>query len=216
MFDNIHITINSDKAMNIFSGAINIASGFIAAIGINEIYKQIDKTGVSKGRRYLMNCGVRAVTLAAITPLITDGVKQLSTASSDKEKLITVTTKGKTLDFVTAESHKRVYDSAEMMAQKNKILEMIRGMIADRGDIHWKLVTLYEYCLPVSGYGISFTNPLAEEGCKELIAEISEYNNKMHDALGESYKFATLKTELIRAADEIAKEMSSTTDDDIK
>lgn len=69
-FENINITINTDKAMNIFGGSINIVAGFVASIGISEIYKRIDKSGVSKVRRYMMDCGIRAVTLAAATPTL--------------------------------------------------------------------------------------------------------------------------------------------------
>lgn len=214
MFENIKITINTDKAMKIFGGSVNIAAGFVASIGINEIYRRIDKTGVSKVRRYLMDCGLRAVTIAATTPYITAGVKQLAAANSDKEKLITVEMKEKTLTKVpgTPEDDAHEINDEAMMAQKNKIIEIIRGLVAQYGDIHYQLSTMHELFEPSSRGRFAITldtkvGPAYTESWAEFVDEVTKYNNNMHQVLGDSYEFTTLQNQLIMAADEIVKEM---------
>lgn len=206
VFENINITINTDKAMKIFNGSVNLVAGFIGSIGINEIYKRIDKTGVSKGRRYLMDCGIRAITIAATTPYITAGVKQLVAASSDEEKLITVKMKEKTLTKVP-----ETPDDAAMMAQKNKIIEIIRGLVAQYGDIHYPLSNMHELLAPsMGGFAITLhttVGPAYTESWAEFVDEVTKYNNNMHRVLGDSYEFTTLQNQLIMAADEIVKEM---------
>lgn len=207
VFDNINITINTDKAMNIFGGSINIVAGFVASIGISEIYKRIDKSGVSKVRRYMMDCGIRAVTLAAATPYIAAGVKQLAAANSDKEKLITVEMKEKTLTEVL-----ETPDDAAMMAQKNKIIEMIRGLVAQYGDVHFQLLSLTEYHKDSDHYGVVSSSISLTDEWKEFISEVADYNENLHHTLGDSFEFTTLRSQLVMAADEIVKEMEKDLD----
>lgn len=202
VFENINITINTDKAMKIFNGSVNLVAGFIGSIGINEIYKRIDKTGVSKGRRYLMDCGIRAITIAATTPYITAGVKQLVAASSDEEKLITIKMREKTATKVPGTP-----DDAAMMAQKNKITEMIRNLVTQYGDIHFQLLSLTEYHKDSDHYGVVSSSISLTDEWKEFISEVADYNDNLHHTLGDSYEFTTLRSQLIMAGDEIAKEM---------
>lgn len=215
MESNIKIMINSKKAANIIGGSISMAAGLIASIGINELYKLIDKTGVSKGRRYLMDCGIRGITIAAITPHINAGVKQLMAAYSDEGKLISIGTEPKA-EEPKKEDHGGPEDmnvDPILMEQKNRIIEMLHNLVTAHGDIQWKLDSMYED--PVTGgeYTISSISTAVAEDWKEFLSEVNDYNNKLHKALGNNYAFPTLKNHLKNAAGEFALQINKNTGD---
>lgn len=134
-------------------------------------------------------------------------MKQLAAANSDKEKLITVEMKEKTLTEVLGTP-----DDAAMMAQKNKIIEMIRGLVAQYGDVHFQLLSLTEYHKDSDHYGVVSSSISLTDEWKEFISEVADYNENLHHTLGDSFEFTTLRSQLVMAADEIVKEMEKDLD----
>lgn len=197
----IHITFNNDKALNILAGSINIAASFAASIGIYEIFRRVDKTDATKSQRYLMDCGVRALTVAAVTPLTTAGVKSFTKAALDKDKLISI----KVGD--DSEGTEEKPSDEELSQQRNKIVEMIRKLVAEHGDIGWKFIGMFEYS-GVDGYIISSAETAIADDWKEFLTELTDYNNKLHKAIGDSYSFATMKNQLAKIANDFVSEMN--------
>ena len=212
MFKKIRITINTKKAMNILSGSINITAGFIASIGINEIYKRVDKTDASKVQRYMMDCGARAVTIAACTSYIFTGVKELMKVHTDDEKLITI----KRDDDIPAETSEEEPNSKgsegdgaapsfDPFAQKTLIINMLRELVNLYGDLHDVMDSLHDDGDGHVVFNLKSSNALITENpaWAEFVDALDVYYHHLDDMLPAGRAIYMLQGDLIRAVNEM-------------